>query len=174
MLNARGIKAQNWHKVCLVCGKDFTYADGFECMSQPGRHVIDSKMYYHLGAGHIQSHRDRQMFAPLLNLIADMEVRDKVTGRITSMEGLRVHFHERGLYETTDPLEQYHLDMHPGLMTGPEGKEAWDRMYLTRDQQLAKAQAQLADVHKQIRESNALLEAVKAEKGNKKDGVALR
>jgi len=102
-----------------------------------------------------------------------LEIRDKVTGQVTRIEGLIVHFKEGGKYETSDPLEQYHLDLHPAVMYGQAGREAWDKMYLTPDQQLSKAQGQLADIQKQIRENNALLNLTK---DNKKEahGVALR
>jgi hypothetical protein len=164
MLNVRGMKAKNWEAHCIVCGKTFNYQSGFDCQAQPGRHVIDSKEYYHVGAGHIQSIRDRRGFTPTLNLIADMEVRDKVTGQITRLEGLIVHFQPGGKYQTTDPLEQYHLDLHPGVMQGQEGLIAWEKMYLTQEQQLQKAQLKLAEVQKEIRDSNALLELTKAQK----------
>jgi hypothetical protein len=164
MLNARGMKAKNWEGHCLMCGKKFNFQSGFECEAQPGRHVVDEREYYHLGAGHIQSLRDRRQFTVALNLVPDLEVRDKVTGQITRVEGLIVHFQPGGKYQTSDPLEQYHLDLHPGVMTGAEGREAWDKMYLTQDQQLQKAQNKLADVQKQIRDNNALLELTKAQK----------
>jgi hypothetical protein len=164
MLNVRGLKAKNWEAHCVVCGRNFKYQDGFNCEAQPGRHVVDEREYYHVGAGHIQSIRDRRMFAPTLNLVSDMEVRDKVTGQITRLEGLIVHFQPGGKFQTTDPLEQYHLDLHPGVMNGPEGREAWDKMYLTQDQQLQKAQRNLADLQKQIRDNNALLDLTKAQK----------
>lgn len=172
MLNERAIKAKNWKKTCIVCGHTFTYGDGFECSAQPGRHVVDSKEYFHLGAAHIQSIRDRRGWTPTLNLVSDLEVRDKVTGMITRVEGLIVHFNPGGKYETSDPLEQYHLDMHPSVFSGPEGREAWDKMYLTQEQLTAKAQGQLADLQKQIRESNALLDRVKTQK--EKDVASVR
>jgi hypothetical protein len=164
MLNVRGLKAKNWEAHCIVCGKKFNYASGFECEAQPGRHVVDQKEYYHVGAGHIQSIRDRRMFAPSLNLVSDIEVRDKVTGVITRLEGLIVHFQPSGKYQTSDPMEQYHLDMHPAVMQGAEGRDAWDKMFLTQDQQLAKAQGKLADIQKEIRDNNALLELTKTQK----------
>jgi len=172
-MDVRGIKARQWEGRCIICGKTFKYADGFECDAQPGRHTLDPKEYFHLGAGHIQSIRDRRIFSPSLNLVSDLEIRDKVTGQITRIEGLIVHFKEGGKYETSDPLEQYHLDLHPAVLFGQAGREAWDKMYLTPDQQLNKAQAQLADIQKQIRENNALLNLTK---DNKKEthGVGVR
>lgn len=171
MINTRALKARDWKTTCIVCGKTFGFADGFECESQPGRHVVAPKEYYHLGAGHIQSIRDRRGWSPSLNLVSDIEVRDKVTGNITRIEGLIVRFRD-GKYESTDPMEQYHLDMHPAVMSGQDGLAAWEKMYLTPDQQTAKAQAQLADLQKQIRESNALLDRVK-QKGER-DVAAVR
>jgi hypothetical protein len=171
-MDTRVLKAKQWHAVCVVCGKDFNYASGFDCEAQPGRHTVEPKEYFHLGAGHIQSIRDRRMFSPTLNLCADIEVRDKITGQITRVEGVLVHFKEGGKYETTDPQEQYYLDMHPGVMTGREGQEAWDKMYLTQEQLLHKAQASLADIQKQIRENNALLDLTKAKR--EKDAVGVR
>jgi hypothetical protein len=167
MINERALKARNWKATCLVCGKTFGYADGFQCDAQPGKHVIQNKEYYHLGAGHIQSIRDRRMFTPSLNLKSDIEVRDKVTGQISRIEGLIVHFRESGRYDSSDPEEQYYLDMHHGVVSGMEGLAAWDKMYLTPEQQTHKAQTQLADLHKQIRESSALLDRVKEQKGEK-------
>lgn len=172
-MNNRLFKARDWQRTCLACGKTFHYADGFECTAQPGRHTVDVVEYYHLGAGHIQSIRDRRQFTPMLNLVGEKEVRDKVTGEITRLDGLIVQFHEGGRYGTSDPLEQYHLDMHPAVLSGQAGKEAWDKMYLTQDQQLVKAQTTLADLQKQIRESNALLDLTKKQKGDR-DGVGVR
>jgi hypothetical protein len=167
VINERAIRAKNWKATCLVCGKTFSYADGFECDAQPGKHVVAIREYYHLGAGHIQSIRDRRMFSPALNLKSDIEVRDKVTGQITRIEGLIVHFRESGKFETSDPEEQYLLDMHHGVTSGAEGLAAWEKMYLTQDQQTRKAQEHLADLQKQIRENNALLERVKTQKVEK-------
>lgn len=172
-MNNRLFKARDWQRTCLACGKTFKYADGFDCPAQPGRHTVDPVEYYHLGAGHIQDTRDRRKFTPMLNLVGEKEVRDKVTGEITRIEGLIVQFHEGGRYESSDPLEQYHLDMHPALMTGQEGRDAWDKMYLTREQQLQKAQVTLSDLQKQIRDNNALLELTKSKKGER-DGVGVR
>lgn len=165
----------DWKRTCLACGKTFNYGDGWDCSAQPGHHTVDAKTYYHLGAGHIQSIRDRRMFAPALNLVADREIRDKVTGEITRIEGVLVHFKEGGQYETSDPEQQYHLDMHPAVLCGEAGREAWDKMYLTPAQQLDKAQTQLADIQKQIRENNVLLDLTKSKKGEReKDGVGVR
>lgn len=173
-LRTRALKAQQWRARCLVCGKEFSYADGFDCEAQPGKHSVEPKEYYHLGAGHIQAIRDRRMWSPTLNLKADIEVRDKITGQITRVEGVLVHFNPGGKYETGNPEEQYYLDMHPGVMFGREGLEAWEKMYYTPEQQLNKAQAQLADTQRQIRESNALLDRIKTQKGEKQDAVAVR
>ena len=171
-MDARLMKVRNWKNRCLACGLEFTYADGFDCAAQPGRHTVESKEYYHLGAGHIQNIRERRKFSPTLNLKSDMEVRDKITGQISRVEGVLVHFREGGKYETSDPQEQYYLDMHPAVMSGKEGMDAWDRMYLTQDQQTQKAQSQLQELQRQIRDSNALLDRVKSK--GEKDGVAVR
>lgn len=160
-MDAKALKAKSWRGNCIVCGKDFSYSDGFECAAQPGRHTVEPKTYYHLGAGHIASIRDRRMFTPTLNLQGGVEVRDKMTGEITRTEAVLVHFKESGVYETADPLEQYHLDLHHALASGHEGREAWEKMYLTSDQQLSKAQGKLADVQRQVREQNALLDMAK-------------
>ena len=173
-MNPKALKAKDWRGHCIVCGQEFSYADGFECPSQPGRHTVDPKEYYHLGGGHIQSLRDRRIFTPMLNLQGGIEVRDKVTGEITRMEGLMVQFKEGGKYETNDPLEQYHLDMHPAVFSGEEGREAWDKVYLTPEQQLQKAQGQLAEVQKRVREENALLNITKRYKEGEKNGVDMR
>jgi hypothetical protein len=45
-------------------------------------------------------------------------------------------------------------------------------MYLTQDQQTQKAQSQLQELQRQIRDSNALLDRVKSK--GEKDGVAVR
>ena len=161
-MDLKAIKARDWRAYCIICGREFSYADGFDCQSQPGHHTIDEKTYYHLGAGHIQSTRDRRLFAPALNLKADREVRDKVTGEIAAVTGVIVHFKDSGIYDTTDPEEQYYLDQHASVMTGEEGKAEWEKMYLTQQQQLAKAQQKLADTQRQVREQNALLESTKA------------
>jgi hypothetical protein len=163
-MDIKTMKAKSWRGDCLACGKQFSYADGFDCSAQPGRHTVESKTYYHLGAAQVQSVRDRRMFTPTLNLQGGIEVRDKVTGEISRTEAVIVHFKESGIYETADPLEQYHLDQHPALLSGAEGREAWDKVYLTSDQQLSKAKDNLAAVQRQVREQNALLDATKARK----------
>lgn len=170
-MDFRALKARDWKATCEVCGKTFSYKDGFDCLSQPGRHSVEPKDYYHLGAGHIQSIRDRRMFAPTLNLRSDMEVRDKVTGQITRLEGVLVHFRESGQYSTSDPQEQYYLDMHPAVVSGREGREAWEKVYFTQQQQLDKANQQLAAVQKEIRENNALLNL---QKKGKEDAAQVR
>ena len=160
-MDARIERAMSWKAHCLVCDEDFTYKDGFECKAQPGRHTIESETYYHLGAGHIQDIRERRKFAPALNLKANLEVRDKVTGQITQTEGIIVHFNPGGIYTTQNPEEQYYLAQHMGVTTGDEGRDAWDKMYLTPQQQLDKANTRLSDVQRRIREGNALLETVR-------------
>jgi hypothetical protein len=173
-MDPRANKAKMWEGKCEVCDKSFKFSNGFECAEQPGRHTCAAKTYYHLGAGHIQNMRERRMFAPTLNLKADIEVRDKVTGQIAKTEGVMVSFRDSGIYETTDPQEQYYLDQHPGVMTGDEGKDAWEKMYLTPVQQLDKAQSRLADVQRQVREGNALLDLTRQAKERKPDAVGVR
>lgn len=172
-MDLKAIKARDWKAYCIVCGREFDFKDGFECLSQPGHHTVDLKIYYHLGAGHIQSIRDRRLFSPMLNLHANREVRDKVTGEIANVAGVVVWFKESGLYETTDPEEQYYLDQHASVMTGEEGRQEWEKMYLTPQQQLAKAQQKLADTQRQVREQNALLDAAKAVRTEKKNALAM-
>lgn len=166
-MNVKQLRAKEWRGHCIMCGETFGYGDGFECKAQPGRHTVESKEYYHLGGVNIQAQRDRRQFQVLLNLQADIEVRDKVTGVITRLEGKMVQFNPGGKYETTDPLEQYHLDMHPSVFSGPQGREAWDKVYLTPEQQLRKAEGQLHDIQKQIRESNVLLDRTREKQGEK-------
>jgi hypothetical protein len=153
---------RDWSATCEICGQTFRYPD-FECSKQPGHHSLPTKTYYHLGGGHIQSIRDRNMFTPMLNLKADRDIRDS-TGVIAHQDGLIVHFLPRGLYETSDPEEQYFLDHKNGVAQGPEGLKEWEKMYLTTDQQLTKAKAQLEETQRQIREGNALLDSVKEQK----------
>jgi hypothetical protein len=160
-MDTRAMNARSWRGHCIVCGKDFSYADGFDCTAQPGRHTVEPKAYYHLGAAQVPSVRERRFFTPTLNLQGGIEVRDKVTGEISRTEAILVHFRESGIYETQDALEQYHLDQHPALVSGAEGRAAWDKVYLTQDQQLSKAQSTLADVQRQVREQNALLDITK-------------
>lgn len=173
-MNTKILKAKEWRGTCLACGKTFSYADGFDCDTQPGRHTVESKEYFHLGGVNIQAQRDRRQYQVMLNLQADIEVRDKVTGQITRLEGIMVQFNPGGKYETADPLEQYHLDMHPSVFSGPQGKDAWEKVYLTQEQQLQKAQAQLAEQQKQIRENNALLERQQLQKQGERHGVGVR
>ena len=173
-MNLKQLREKDWTAQCLACGETFKYADGFECQAQPGRHIVDSREFYHLGGAHIQSERDRRMYMVMLNLVPDLEIRDKVTGQITRIEGLIVHFREMGIYNTSDPLEQFHLDMHPAVVSGQEGREAWEKIYLTPQQQLAKAQAQLAETKKEIRENYALLDLTKQQKEEERRGMGMR
>lgn len=173
-MNIKALKAKEWRGYCTMCGKTFSYADGFDCDTHPGHHIVDSKKYYHLGGATIQAMKERRQFQVLVNLQADIEVRDKVTGQITRLEGLMVQFHPGGIYETTDPREQYHLDMHPSVFSGDDGLEAWKKVYYTQEQQLHEAQAKLAGLHKEIREETALLDLTKRQKQEEQHGVGMR
>jgi hypothetical protein len=153
---------RDWRATCEACGQIFAYPD-FECSKKPGHHLVPLKTYYHLGGGHIQNIRDRNLFTPMLNLKADRDIRDS-TGTISHQDGLIITFRPRGLYETTDPEEQYFLDHKVGVAQGPEGLAAWEKMYLTTEQQLTKAKTQLEETQRQIREGNALLDSVKDQK----------
>jgi hypothetical protein len=163
--------ARDWTGTCTVCKQTFQYPD-FECKRQPGTHSLPPKTYYHLGAGHIQDMKERRLWAPMLNLKPDIEVRDKVTGVITRQEGVIVAFGPSGVHTTVDPEEQYFLDMKPGILTGDEGLAAWEKMYLTSEQQLRKSQSTLAEIQRQIKEGNILLDEVKRTKTD--NAVAVR
>jgi hypothetical protein len=160
-MDPRAFKAKSWRATCEVCDKTFSYPDGFDCSAQPGRHTVEKKVYYHLGGGHIQNIKERRLFTPTLNLKANEETRDKLTGQISSTPGVLVTFRESGIYDTTDPQEQFYLDQHPAVLSGDEGHAAWEKMYLTPAQQLDRTTTRLADMQRQLREGNALLDAVK-------------
>jgi hypothetical protein len=163
----------DWTAICETCGNAFSYPD-FDCPKQPGKHTVVGKKYYHLGGAHIQNERERRLFQLSLNLKPDLEVRDKVTGMITREPGVLITLDPGGTYETNDPEEQYYLDHKLGMHFGESGKQAWDKVYLTKDQQLTKANAELDDTRRQIRENNILLEDVKKSKTGAANAVGVR
>lgn len=157
---------------CLVCHEVVAYDDhkedsGFNCPKQPGKHTLDSKTYYSLGARHVQNPRDRRLFAPLIVLRPAYELRDPITGRITMTKALHVQFIQGGTYTTSDAEEQYYLDRKQGLLQGDEGLRAWQKVYLTPEQQVKLAKDEVAELEsraRQLREGNALLDQVKRAK----------
>jgi hypothetical protein len=163
--------ARDWTSTCEVCGVTFSYPD-FDCAKQPGNHTVAAKTYYHLGGGHIDNVKERRLFAPIVVLQPDSEMLDK-NGLITRFPAIVVHFRDSGIYETSKPDEQYYLDEKNGVKSGTAGREAWEKMYLTPEQQVTKNQSRLDEIQRQIREGNALLENVKRAKGQG-DAVAVR
>jgi hypothetical protein len=147
---------------CTVCNKVVEYPK-FDCTAQPGRHTVEEKTYYHLGGQHVQSIRDRGLFAPLVILQAAYDRVDPDTQEPYRTEAVQVQFNN-GNYSTTDSREQWFLDRRKDILQGPEGLEAWQKIYLTPEKQKRIAEDKLGALNRQIKEANDLLAATKAQK----------
>lgn len=155
-----------WKKQCVLCkaevvydGTDVNFSGFGPCKSRPGKHVVECKTYYHPGARDIQDQRDRRKFAPMMFLKPSYPKVDPKTGLTVNTQGLMVQFGD-GKLETDDPEVQFYLDQNPGIASGEAGLAMWREIYLNEHQQTEIAKAELADVQRQIRESQTLLEQV--------------
>ncbi len=161
---------ENWPKKCELCSATVEY-DGTDskffgfgpCKKKAGNHQVAAKTYYHPGATSIQDQRDRRRFAPDVILLPVYEYQAE-GGKILKTHGVSAHFYD-GKFETVDPEQQWYLDQKGDILTGQAGLEMWRTVYLTTEQNLGIQKAELEDVQRQIKESNSLLDQMKAKAG---------
>lgn len=161
---------EQWPKKCQLCHDDVDYngADpkffGFgPCKKKTGNHQVASITYYHPGARSVQDQRDRRLFSPIIILLPVYEYQAE-GGKVFKTHGVYAEFSD-GKFETNDPEKQWYLDQKGDIQTGTEGLEMWRSIYLTTEQNLGIQKAELADTQRQIKESNSLLEQLKAKQG---------
>jgi hypothetical protein len=165
-------QAEDFKKKCLACGENVTYPN-WKCKKLPGHHKVAEQVFFHLGGGHIQNPRERRGWSPQVILRAGNEATDTRTGEKYLVPTIRVVFAGQQV-TTQDPEVQFYLETKNdnSIVWGEEGKKAWDRIYLTADQQKEIAQRELDSLHKQIEDGNALLEQTKARVGKNAAAVA--
>lgn len=155
-------------KKCVDCdatvqfdGSDLEYNGFGPCKKHPGNHVVESVLYYHPGARDIQDLRDRRKFAPVIHLVPVYHRIDPKTGNSIQTKGLSVQFGD-GKLQTSDPEVQFYLQQKLDIAFGEGGEKMWREIYLTPQQNLDIAKAELADTQRKIKESNDLLARVQA------------
>lgn len=156
-------------KKCVDCGDEVAY-DGSDiensgfgpCKKHPGNHVVESVTYYHPGGRDLQDTRDRRKFSPTIHLVPVYVREDPKTGRSVQTRGLVVQFEQSGKLETSDPQIQFYLEQKPDIAYGDAGLRMWREIYLTTEQNLGVAKAELAETERKIKESNDLLARVQA------------
>lgn len=92
----------------------------------------------------------------------------RVPERNTLEPTIRVWFSSQQL-TTEDPEIQFLIETKGDqtIAWGEEGRKAWQRIYLTQEQQKDVANAELESINKQIRDQNALLADVQSRTKNK-------
>src|SRR5216684_1639622 len=149
---------------CTECEKDFKPTDGWECMPGVG-HKVASKRYYMADAPTVREWRDGMPFVnkgiartQILNIPPEKKYQEG--GETIRIPGGTVEF-VRGLFETTDPEVQFHLNKKGGLCS----EEEWRAAYLNDDERLQLQRLDLnAREQRLVDRENELLTAVKARK----------
>jgi hypothetical protein len=159
------VSVDEWKGKCQVCGEDVSYPK-WKCSKRPGNHRMEEKVYFHLGGSHLQNWRERRGWSPLVILKAGQEVQDPRTGTKLLEPTIQAMFSSQQLC-TDDPEIQYYIETKGDhcIVWGPEGRKAWERIYLTPDQQKDLANAELAGINRQITEQNELLAQVRGRAG---------
>ncbi len=143
-------------RACKNCGQIAKYPN-WKCSGAPGNHKIEAKEYYDLAGSTVHPKTNRRAFAPSYVLRAERDYFDQAQQRTIPGGHLQVKF-AMGRYRTDDAEEIFYLDKIPNLKTGAEGLSAWTSIYLTEEQQKAKATEELERVHRELREANSALE----------------
>ncbi len=156
---------------CTNCGKEvespnFTCPTGEQHIVQPKRYYMDDAPVdpgpYVPGPGgayvsagmHL---RDSQ--TTICNLVPSQ--RERVGHEVIERPGRNVVF-RRGIYETTDPEEQYYLDKRVKEGRGLCSEARWEEVYLTEQQKIDIQRQKLnADMRRLEHERNDLLAQVK-------------
>jgi hypothetical protein len=161
-----------WPKPCELCKADVDY-DGTDtkfygfgpCKKKTGNHLVESKTYYHPGARSVADQRDRRLFSPHVILLPVYEYQAE-GGKVFKTHGVDAQFSD-GKFETADPEQQWYLDQKGDIISGEAGLSMWRSIYLTETQNLDISRNELAETHRQIKESNELLANLKAKQQGK-------
>lgn len=162
------VDVDSWKGKCLVCGEEVTYPN-WKCSKRPGNHRLADQTYFHLGGSHLQNWRERRGWGPLVILRPGQETADPRNPKNLILTAtLKVRFDSQQVV-TNDPEMQFLLETKNDacIAWGPEGKKAWERIYLTPDQQKDMAKAELETLSKQIAEQNELLASVQKRNAGK-------
>lgn len=154
------MKPQDWSDKCTACGKKLTVKAGWDCEATGGRHIVEEKEFYHLGGKDVAEVRQRRLFAPLLVCKPPKERVDPHTGERIPVDGCMVQFEQSGIFRTDDPEKQFYLLTKYGMPWGPEGRKLWNAVYLTDSQQKTVLADELAEINRQIKERNSVLDGV--------------
>lgn len=152
---------------CEQCGTEVKAPD-FECITG-GNHIVKSKTYYMDDAPSDPGARAPGTFIPLGLPLRDSQTQilnlvpsKKVTRghEVHEQMGRNVTF-KRGIYETSDPEEQFYLELRQGK--GLVSYERWSEVYLTPQQKSDMKRASLeAELKRLETERNSLLDQVQA------------
>jgi hypothetical protein len=161
-----------WPRKCVNCQKDVEFNgndpdfNGFgPCGKKHGKHQVESKLYFSPGARDIADVRDRKFFAPTIVLVPSYE--KEHNGKRVQTRGLTVQF-PNGKFETADPEAQYFLELKQDIAWGEGGLKMWQDIYLTPEGKANAARSEVDDLKRQLKESNSLLDQIKAEKAGKR------
>lgn len=151
---------------CLNCGKNVEFDgddqefNGFgPCPKKYGKHVVESRLYFSPGARDVADVRDRKYFAPTIVLVPAYE--KEHNGKRIQTRGLTVQF-PNGKFETSDPEAQYFLEQKKDIAWGEGGLKMWQDIYLTPEGKNIAKDSENADLKRQLKEANTLLEQMKA------------
>jgi len=151
---------------CLECGKDFGVGE-WACADGVSNHVVEPKMYRSLDAPSDPSTKDQEMkhaqtvvcnIPPPTKVMEGDDVRWIGEGSVVFI---------RGMFSTSDPIQQYWLDKRPAYNAS---QAEWNNAWLTQNQKLEIRDMELkAGEQKLINDRNELLSKVQQ---NKREPVA--
>jgi len=147
---------QSWK--CVTCEKNFKVGD-WRCAGG-ANHIVETKRYYMNDAptvadasGNVDKHSTTQ----ILNIPPE-ERTTGPDGNERVVPGGNVWF-VRGIYETSDPRQQYWLDLKGGWCT----KEQWEQAYLNDREKLDIQKMEVAALKQRLEnERNELLAQVQS------------
>jgi hypothetical protein len=123
--------------MCVECEKEFR-AGSWICASGAA-HKTAPKRYYMNDAptvvvviGGKQTINKRDSATLVMNIPPETRSMG-VDGTERITPGGNVQF-IRGIFETTDPVQQFWLDQHKGIFSGVEGQKIWEAAYLNEDE----------------------------------------
>lgn len=151
---------------CEICGKQVTFPD-FECAM--GNHVVAPVIYYMDDAPSDPGARMPGTFIPIGQPLRDSQTmicnlvppRKIMRGHEVHEEPGRNVVFKRGMYETTDPQEQFYLELRMGK--GLVDRARWEEVYLTPQQKGDLKRMELEREVKRLEtERNSLLSEVQS------------
>ena len=158
------ISPENWKEQCTACGKEVTYASGFKCAAKPGNHRLQNVTFYHTGGRDLQHPFDRRNWSPTL-IYPRADVFNERTGKSIPQPPLEIHFQQTGKLDSDDAEVIFNLQTNSQAVGwGRDGRQTWEKIYLTPESRKNLAEQELARVNAQLQEQNALLEQTKRQK----------